>query len=273
MRVLCSTGAFTRSSDPLSYEAIVRYGPRFVVDGYEVIFYPRWYAGLERVARELCASGLAFPVIHIEKGVSAAFGSSDPNEQEQGVARFERNCFFARLIGARVAVFHLWELPHSDTYLERNLQLLTRCLDIAGRYGLELAIETIPCASADPLANIKRAVEWDARSRVALDTEFLAMHDQLDALFDAGWLWQAGVVMHAHLKDFESDRGASERRRFLHPGDGQIDFERFVRQLSAAGFDGALSLEARGIDGEGRVEVERIEASLRLITELAQQSL
>lgn len=273
MRVLCSTGAFTRSSDPLSHEAILRYGPQFAVDGFEVIFYPRWYADVEQVARALCASGLAFPVIHIEKSVSGVFASSDPDEQEQGIVHFERNCLFARQIGASVAVFHLWELPQSDACLERNLRLLTRCLDIAERYGLELAIETIPCALSDPLSNIKRAVECDVRSVVAIDTEFLAMHDQLDAVFDATWLWQAALVKHAHLKDFEADSGASERRRFLHPGDGQIDFRRFVRQLRAAGFDGALSLEARGLDGEGRVEVARIEASLQLIADLAEQSL
>jgi len=271
MRVLCSTGAFTRSSDPLSHEAILRYGPQFAVDGFEVIFYPRWYTGLEQVAHALHASGLAFPVIHIEKSVSGVFASGDPDEQEQGIVRFERNCLFARQIRAGVAVFHLWELPHSDTCLERNLGLLTRCLDIAERYGLELAIETIPCALSDPLANVRRVAEWDSRARVALDTEFLAMHDQLEAVFDADWLWQAALVKHAHLKDFETDSSASERRRFLHPGDGQLDFGRFVRQLRAAGFDGALSLEARGIDGKGRVEVARIEASLRLIADLARE--
>ncbi|HEU0025919.1 MAG TPA: sugar phosphate isomerase/epimerase [Ktedonobacterales bacterium] len=275
MRILCSTGVFTRSSDPLSHEAILRYGPQlapFAVDGFEVIVYPRWYADLEQVARALRASGLAFPAIHVEKSVSGVFGSDQPNEREQGIARFERNCHFARQIGASVAVFHLWELPLSDTRLDANLGLLARCLDIAERHGLELAIETIPCASADPLTNVQRAIERDARSRIALDTEFLAMSDQLDVLFDAAWLWRAGLVSHAHLKDFDGDSPASERRRFLHPGDGSIDFIRFVRQLQAAGFDGALSLEARGIDAEGRVEVARIEASLRLMAGLARES-
>ena len=58
----------------------------------------------------------------------------------------------------------------------------------------------------------------------------------------------------------------------MHPGDGQIDFGRFLCQLRAAGFDGTLSLEARGIDSEGQVEVARIEASLRLIADLARET-
>jgi len=269
MRILCSTGVFTRGSDPLSHEVIPRYGPQFAVDGFEVIFYPRWYPQQDEVVRALRASRLAFPVIHVEKGIGEVFGSSHLDEQEQGIVRFEHNCRFGREIGAHLAVLHLWGLPQSDTHFERNLGLLTRCLDMAQRYGLELAIETIPCTASDPLSNVKRAFERDARSRVALDTEFLAMHHQLAGVFEATWLWQAALVKHVHLKDFDADAHASEDRRYLHPGDGQIDFRRFLRQLRAAGFDGTMSLKARGIDSEGQVEVARIEASLRLMTDLA----
>ncbi len=95
MRILCSTGVFTRSSDPLSHEAILRYGPQLLVDGFEVIFYPRWYAILDQMTGALRASGLAFPAIHIEKSVSVAFGDSRLSEREEGIARFERNCHFA----------------------------------------------------------------------------------------------------------------------------------------------------------------------------------
>ena len=264
MRLLCSTGVFTRSLDPLSHEVIPRYGPMFDVDGFEVIVYPCWYADLEQIARTLRASGLAFPVIHAEKGIGEAFGSNDPSIQEQGVAHFARNCHFAREIGASLAVLHLWGLPESDSHFERNLCPLARCLDIAESYALELAIETIPCMSSDPLSNVRRAFECDPRSRVALDTEFLAMHSQLNAVFDASWLWQAALVRHVHLKDFLAEGG-----RFLHPGDGEIDFSHFIRQLRTMGFEGALSLESRGIDSEGNVEVARIEASLELIRNLA----
>lgn len=42
-----------------------------------------------------------------------------------------------------------------------------------------------------------------------------------------------------------------------------------MRRLRAVGFDGALCLEARGIDSEGRIKVERIATSLRMIAQLA----
>lgn len=269
MQILCSTGVFTRSSDPLSHEAILLYGPQFDVDGFEVIFYPRWYTQQEEVIRALQSSGLYFPALHTEKSIGEVFGSSDAGEREQGVLRFEQNCIFAQQIGAHIVVLHLWGLPYADSHLEHNLQPLSPCLDIAEQHGLELAVETIPCTHADPLTNVKRAFEHDPRSRVALDTEFLAFHDQLDAAFAASWLWQEGLVCHVHLKDHTGLLSAKEGRRYLHPGEGQIDFRRFVQQLRAAGFDGALSLEARAIDHEGRVEVARIQRSLHFIRSFA----
>jgi len=272
MQILCSTGTFSRSSDPASYQAILTYGPQLAVDGLEVIFYPQWYPDQERIVGMLRTCGLKFPVLHLDKRIGGAFGNSNPAEQEQGVSWFEQNCAFAQQIGACIAVLHLWGMPHVDTHLEHNLRPLTRCLDIAEQYRLELAIETIPCTSSDPLSNVKRACEHDARSRIALDSEFLAIHNQLDDVFEATWLWQAGLVGHVHLKDYDGNPFLEGGRRYLHLGEGQIDFGRFVRQLRAGGFDGGLSLESRAIDNEGRVDVARIQASLQLVRHLAGES-
>ncbi|HZU70679.1 MAG TPA: TIM barrel protein [Ktedonobacteraceae bacterium] len=82
------------------------------------------------------------------------------------------------------------------------------------------------------------------------------------------WLWQGKVVRHVHLKDHDGHFGLREGLNYLHPGEGQIDFRRFVQQLKAAGYDGALSLEARAIDSEGQVDVERIQASLQFMRQL-----
>ncbi len=251
MQALCSTGAFTRSSDPRSHEAIVRYAQEFVADGLEIIFYPRWSEVPERIVRELRSCKLPFPVLHLEKSIGDSFGSSDAREREQGILRFEQNCAFAQQLGVQIAVLHLWEMPSSDLQLEHNLQPLARCLDLAEQYGLALAIE------------------HDHRACVALDTEFLAWHDQLEAVFTASWLWQTPLVRHVHLKDYDGHLISKEGRHYLHLGEGEIDFRRFVRQLRAARFDGALSLESRAIDHEGQVQVARIQTSLQFMRHLA----
>lgn len=268
MQVLCSTGVFTRSSDPYSHEVILKYGQEFVADGFELIFYPRWYQDPKPIVQVLRSCKLPFPVLHIEKSIGDSFGSSDTDEREQGILRFEQNCFFAQQLEAQTVVLHLWGLPSSDFQLEHNLQPLARCLDLAEQYGLTLAIETIPCTYADPLSNIKRAIEHDPRACVALDTQFLAWHDQLETVFTAPWLWQAEKVCHVHLKDHEGPFGSQNGRNYLHPGEGQINFRRFVQQLRARGFTGALSLEARAIDSANQVEIEHIQTSLQFVRHL-----
>ena len=207
-------------------------------------------------------------MLHAEKSIGDCFSSNRTDERELGILRFEQNCIFAEQLGAQIAVLHLWGMPDSDRRLEQNLLLLVRCLDLASQYGLALAIETIPCAYADPLSNVKRAVAHDPRACVALDTQFLAWHDQLGAVFTASWLWQARAVRHVHLKDHEGPFGSREGRHYLHPGEGQIDFQRIVQQLRAAGFDDALSLEARAIDQKGQVDVARIQSSLQFMRSL-----
>ncbi len=268
MQVLCSTGAFTRSSDPRSHELILEYSQEFIADGLENIFYPRWYQEPERIVSALGSCKLPFPVLHMEKSIGECFGSNQPAEQELGVLRFEQNCIFAHQLGIQIVVLHLWEMPSSDMHLEQNLQSLARCLDLAEQYRLTLTIETIPCTYADPLSNVQWAVEHDSRARVALDTEFLAWHNQLEAVFTASWLWQGKVVRHVHLKDHNGLSNQRKGLNYLHPGEGEIDFRRFVQQLKAAGYDGALSLEARAIDSEGRVDVKRIQSSLQFMRQL-----
>ena len=76
------------------------------------------------------------------------------------------------------------------------------------------------------------------------------------------------TVRHVHLKDHEGPFGTKEGRHYLHPGEGQIDFRRFVQQLRARGFTGALSLEARAIDSANQVEVEHIQTSLQFMRHL-----
>jgi sugar phosphate isomerase/epimerase len=137
--------------------------------------------------------------------------------------------------------------------------MLSTCIDIVEHYGLELAVETIPCQVADPLRNIYRAIEWDERTLVALDTEFLAWHGQVEAVFQRDWLWETQRVRHIHIKDYDGHPTTPDgHRRYLHPGQGQIDFPRFFSGLQQRNFTGYLSLEAP-------VDIRRLKESLQFI--------
>jgi sugar phosphate isomerase/epimerase len=236
------------------------------VDGLEIMFFRAWYPEVEHVAAKLLASGLRFPIIHAEKSIGPSLGSPLAEERAQGLERLAINCRFGAQLGARLLVLHLWGLPDSDEHLERNLGMLDACLALAASAGLELAVETIPCVRADPLSNVYRAIEQDRRCLVALDTEFLTFHQQLEESLATDWLWQDGRVRHVHIKDYDGQMfGPNNFRRYLHPGEGSIDFSSFFKGLAAQGFHGSITLEASGVQQDGTIDMARVQTSLAFL--------
>jgi sugar phosphate isomerase/epimerase len=263
MALLCSTGGFTRSVVPEDYHAIATYGPQLDADGFEVLFYEPWTSYLDDVLAALCATRFRFPVLHAEKSIGTSLGTGAPADRRAALERLALNCAFARALGARVAVLHLWGLPESDTRYDNNLAALPECLDVAAAHGVTLAVETILCAAADPLTRVREALERDARCRVALDTEFLAHSGQLTAALEADWLWRGDIVRHVHIKDYDGQMTTvTGRRRFLQPGEGQIDFAAFFAGLRRRGYGGSLSLESSAFGPDFEVEIERTQRSL-----------
>ncbi len=266
MQLLCSTGAFGRSPDYVDYHAVLRYGSQLQVDGLELMFYEMWYSKINDIAHTLLDSDLRFPVMHAEKNIGVALGKADAKERELGVQWLSENCRLASLLGTEILVLHLWGWPELDDHLENNLSSLSQCLDIAERFGLTLAIETIPGRRFDPLSNVYRAMKQDMRSYVALDTEFLAQANQLNEVFTANWLWSPLRIQHIHIKDFDGHSFTPDgRRRYLHPGEGSINFVHFFDRLKHRDYDGYISLESPAIDANGFVYVERLQESLQFI--------
>jgi len=269
MQLLCSTGTFSRYRDLTDYRSILTYGPGLEVDGFELMFYPDWTAEIEQIAAGLARSGLHFPAIHAEKGIGPALVSSQAQEREQGWQWMAASCRLGSLLGAKLLIFHLWGLPGSDELFEQNLQALENCLALADQFGLELAVETIPCTRADPLSNVRRAIEQDARCVVALDTEFLALHNQLEEALKTGWLWQNNLVRHIHIKDYDGGMYSPDNyRRYLHPGEGRIDFAQFFHVLKQRRFSGYISLEASVVNRDGTRDMQRLKGSLTRVRQL-----
>lgn len=263
MQLLCSTGTFSRFPDMTDYRSILDYGPGLAVDGLEVMFFPSWTGEIERIAAELRASGLLFPAIHAEKGIGPALISVLPEERAQGWRWLEASCRLGQLLQSNVLVLHLWGHPDSDDRLGDNLAILPDCLAIAEQHGLALAVETTPCRSGDPLGNVRRAIEQDSHCFVALDTEFLALHHQLEAALSADWLWQDQRVRHIHIKDYASALYSTDNYRpYLHPGEGAIDFKHFFAALKQHQFDRYISLEASVVNLDGTRDMEKLKRSL-----------
>ncbi|HEX4203194.1 MAG TPA: sugar phosphate isomerase/epimerase family protein [Ktedonobacteraceae bacterium] len=264
--LLCSSGAFSRYPDSIDHRAIQHIGPQLDVDGIEVMFYPQWYTQLDAIIAGLRHSGLRFPVIHGDKAIGVAFGKADATEREQGMTWLEANCKLGNALEAEVVVLHLWGWPELDDHLEQNFEPLHRALDMTSRYGLQLAIETIPCRLHDPLYNVQQAIAYDERSQVTLDTEFLALHNQIETVFAQDWLWEEQRIKHIHIKDFSgAGLSVNGERRYLHPGEGCIDFDAFFARLQTKAFSGTISLESPARDSNGDIDVDKLQRGLDFI--------
>ena len=250
IRGLASTGLVNRFPDAAPHEAIVEWFPQLEVDGLELGIGRVW--DMARVEDDLGSAGLRFATAHSDKRIGAEL-LDDP---QAALAQLRSNCRLAAALGATIVVLHLWELPVGDRRFEENLAILPACLDVAEAAGVTLAVETIPCSLGSPLENVRRAIERDERCRVTLDTEFLARHGQLGTALADDSLWER--VVHLHVKDYAGRlRDPDGTRRYLIPGEGNIDFEQVFATLHQRGYRGALTLEVSAVTHDGMVDERR----------------
>ncbi len=154
--------------------------------------------------------------------------------------------------GAKTLVLHLWERPTADREIERNLERLPMCLDMASAYGLALAVETIPGDDGTPLTNVQLALERDPRCRVTLDTEFLGpLRRARGEHLPPSGSGRNGAVQHVHIKDFDGRLRRGGRRRYLLPGEGRLDLQGFLNGLAERGYTGGLTVEATAVGDDG----------------------
>lgn len=240
MRPLLPTGSVTRKPDFTDHRRILLHPPPGEL---ELSIYDGWD---ESVVDDL--RGLPIVTAHAEKTIGSTLSGDDP-----ALGEFALNCRIASALGAQTLVFHLWELPDGDRHLERNLDHLPGLLDTAEEHGLTLAVETVPCTVGTPVDNVRRACERDPRCRVTLDTEFLALHGQLDRAHELG-----DRIAHLHVKDFDPAIWGSRPRRYLLPGEGVLDLDGFLARLP---YDGTVALELSAVRDDGSIDVARLESA------------
>lgn len=266
MQLLCSTGAFSRHPDRCDPPTVAGGIHELGAEGIEVIFYTPWYDDIDHAAAEIRATGAATPVLHTEKSIGGLASSSAPGDDDRAVELLTANCRLAQALDARTLVLHLWSQPDTEQTLSTALEALPRLLDAAVSHGLDLSVETIWRTSGSPLAAIHRALATDPRARVTLDTEFLAVHGELEAALDDDQLWASGAVDHVQIKDSDGSLLDEDgRRTYLHPGQGSADLEGFIRGLHARGYTGTVSLEASAVIDAESVDFGRIHESLTAI--------
>jgi sugar phosphate isomerase/epimerase len=271
--IVCSTGAISRGPDAMDDQLVDRWCPEIAADAFEIMYYDPWYGRSDEIAARVRDLGLRCVAVHAEKSIGPNIVAEDASAREEVFIHLRENCRFTRAIGGSILVLHLWGLPDADGRLDEQLAVLPRLIDIAEDEGVQLGIETIPCTVSTPLENLERVIDADPRTRVVLDTEFLSMHGQLDEALDHEAIWADDRVIHIHIKDFDGREADPDgRRRYLHPGDGDIPFGRWLAGVAARGYAGPLSLESSVVSRAGEVDIDRLNETLgrlRHLTEAA----
>lgn len=269
----CSTGTITRWPDCTDDHALARWCPGIHADAFEVMFYDTWYSRVEEIANHLCGLNLRVVAVHAEKDIGPDLVRREKEDRLSAFNRLAANCRFAHRLGAKMLVLHLWGLPDADAMLEQQLKVLPRLIDIAEGEGVQLCVEAIPCTVNTPLQNLKQVVNADPRVRIVLDTEFLAMHEELDAALQADWLCRDERVVNVHVKDFDGvPVDAHGKRRYLHPGEGSIQFNHVFSVLATHGYRGPITLESTVVNAAGWVDIVRLNESLSRLRQWIQSA-
>lgn len=248
--VFCSTGAITGRANGWNWRVALEQGNSIQADGFEWMMEADYYDKWQTMAPVLASSPFSFPVFHIDKSIGVYLAGETGQEQRHGQALFEENCAFAKAIGAGRLVFHLWSGPVSDRFLSRNRKALPELYAMAGRYGLTLMLENVPCAVGNPLSHLEAIAQSYPMAQFVYDLRFGAFHEQNEAIL-ASDLMKNGAITHVHVSDYVGPpHDFTSLRPIPHLGKGIIGLERLLPALAGV-FSGTVTLESPSSTPEG----------------------
>ncbi len=280
-----STGSLARYPNGGDPVVLAGYLADIEADAVEVLFYRGFHEDLERAARAFRSCGRPIRVVHAEKNLGTAFGSPDPAQVADGQRRFLEALWLAQQVGAQLVTLHLWDRPESDRNLARNFDALEPLLPRVQDAGMTVGLETIPCTVYNPVDNVRSALAHfgglAAGCAVTLDLEFLGWHNCVERGVSGAFADLAGndtslahnpmaaarqeqsMVLDVHVRDYDGQPFTAEgRRRYLDPGQGQLDFPAIFGALVANGFRGPFMYEGSHTPVGGAGDVSAINAVL-----------
>ena len=264
-KLLCSTGALITRRNGRNYKLLEDVAPHIDCDGFEFMMYNSWYDIWDSLADYLQNTGIAFPVLHVEKGIGEAISRNEEGDCEQAQRLFEINCKMARIIGAHKLVLHLWNGVPSDRDIENNIEQYGILTETAKSMGLLLTVENVVCNRLDPLTHFEALKKRYQDVVFTFDVKFAKFHDQLDAAFgnDYRWLWEA--VRHVHISDYAGGYCDWDKLHSLHPGEGNIDFKNVFLNLERMNYANTVTVESTSVLPDGSIDLDKLNASLRYI--------
>ncbi|RKN85675.1 sugar phosphate isomerase/epimerase family protein [Paenibacillus ginsengarvi] len=200
--------------------------------------------GLDEEIRRL---GLAVPAV----SPYAYFSKSD-EEREESLAVIEKAAQYAVRFGAPLVRIFFGHLSSKDAPAEmwdKAMKALKKALTIADRYGVNLGLELHNNTFADQIESIRRIFREADHPRLRMIFDgfnlYLDRVDQLEALHVL-----YGYTDHVHMKSYFWNLDAPETRRPTPVLDGDVDNVSVCQALYSNGYEGFISFEYFGEDGE-----------------------
>ncbi len=261
MEVLVSSGAFIGMANGRDHREFLRVADRLLSPAFEFMMYGVWYEKAEEILRDFLASGLPFPVFHMDKSIGSLLEREEGRKEAE--IRFLRNCEYAAALGAKKAVLHLWNGPESDLSPEKHYEAYGAFAEAARQYGILLTAENVVCAYGDPLLHFRELKRRYPNVAFTFDTKMAAFHRENELVFSERYrdLWQDGSIAHIHMNDYGGTPGDFTSLRTLHLGEGVIDLPAFSASLKETGYDGTVTLECGSMGGDGTLSLAKMNRS------------
>ena len=269
MRILPSVGAFIGRVNGRDHRAFLSVADRLDADAFEFMMYEAFYGREDGILRDFLATGLRFPVFHVEKRVGELIAAEDGEGLSEVRSRFLCNCRAAQALGAEKLVLHLWNGLPSDRSFSAHLAAYGELAVIAQEHGLLLTVENVVCAVGDPLTHFYELIEAYPDVAFTFDTKMAAFHRQEYTVFtpEHAALF-ASHIRHVHLNDYAGIPGDFGGLAVLHLGEGHLDIPAIAHSLRSVGYDGTVTLECSCMCPDGSLVPEKMNASLAVARRL-----
>lgn len=257
-RILCSTGALIGRPNGRDFRLLADCVRRLECDGYEFMMYSTWYDQTDELVGFLRSLPAVFPAVHVEKGVGECISRNEPGDAEEAIRRFRINCGIAGRLGAQTLILHLWSGIHSDKDIGHNLEVYDALSGIAQEHGLTLTVENVVCSHEDPMCHMNRLIGRDPSVRFTFDTKMAEFHGQMASLYGPEGAEIYRHIAHMHINDYRGRYMDWANLRTLHPGQGQIDFDRLFAFLKRQAYSGDFTVEATSFGSDGVIDFDAL---------------
>ncbi len=263
MNILPSTGAFIGRVNGRDHRAFLSVIDRLDATAFEFMMYEAFYGREETILADFLASGLSFPVFHVEKRIGELVGLGGDENLALAAERFAANCRAAARLGARKLVFHLWNGLPSDRAFSRHLAAYEGFCQMAKQAGLLLTVENVVCAESTPLARLGELADAYPEVAFTYDTKMAAHHREEGVLLTSPLPPPLmGRIAHIHFNDYGGTPGDFSGLAVLHLGEGHLPIAALAEGILASGYDSTLTLECSCMCGDGSLLPEKMNRSL-----------